>query len=257
MKILSLNVWAGREFDPLIKYISEKSADTDIFCFQEVFDTPTNEKIVNDCYRANIYSELEKMLGNHAGHFAPVQDDWGFDSRVDFPLSWGVAMFLKKSIDIEQVGDIFIRGNYNSKKDDNTTVPRNLQYVVFNKKGKNYVVAHFHGLWNGKGKGDCSERIAQSLRVKKFMDNIEGKKILCGDFNLNPDTQSLVMLEEGNVNLIKKYEIKSTRSLLYKSYGKSSHFADYVIASPDVNVYDFEVPNVKVSDHLPMIISFD
>src|SRR3989304_780654 len=43
-----------------------------------------------------------------------------------------------------------------------------------------------------------------------------GQKILCGDFNLNPDTKSLNILDRGMKNLIKEYKVKSTRSGLYK-----------------------------------------
>ena len=154
------------------------------------------------------------LLDCHVGHFASVQDNWGFDSRVDFPLSWGVAMFTRKDLEVRDTGSLFVVGYFNSKKEDKDPVARNLQYATIRRDGKNYTIAHFHGLWNGKGKGDCSERIDQSLRVRESLDSLEGKKILCGDFNLDIDTQSLTILEKGNVNLIKEYGIESTRSHL-------------------------------------------
>lgn len=40
MKLVSLNTWCGRAFEPLLDFIEEQSTDTDIFCFQEMFDSP-------------------------------------------------------------------------------------------------------------------------------------------------------------------------------------------------------------------------
>ncbi len=41
--------------------------------------------------------------------------------------------------------------------------------------------------------------------------------ILCGDFNLMPDTKSIEILETGMQNLVKNYNVTSTRSSFYKN----------------------------------------
>ena len=89
MKLVSLNLWAGREFDALMQYVSKQSSDTNIFCFQEVFDTPTSITSVSEHYRANLFAELEQVLPNHTGYFAMAQSGGGFDGPVDFDISWG------------------------------------------------------------------------------------------------------------------------------------------------------------------------
>ena len=93
------------------------------------------------------------------------------------------------------------------------------------------------------------------IKIKAFLNSFQLGKILCGDFNLLPDTQSLAILEtECNlVNLIKTHNIPTTRSPLYL---KPEKFADYTLVSRDIEVKHFEVPNVEVSDHLPMILEF-
>jgi endonuclease/exonuclease/phosphatase family metal-dependent hydrolase len=111
-----------------------------------------------------------------------------------------------------------------------------------------------HGLWNGKGKTDSVERIAQSQRIKQFLDTINNPKILCGDFNLRPDTESVKIIESGMRNLIKEYDIKSTRTSFYQ---KEEKYADYIFASADIIVNSFEVLNEEVSDHAPLLLDFD
>jgi endonuclease/exonuclease/phosphatase family metal-dependent hydrolase len=85
------------------------------------------------------------------------------------------------------------------------------------------------------------------------MDVTKGKKILCGDFNLLPNTESIAMLEKGMKNLVKEYGITSTRS---HHYTKEHKFADYIIVSTDIKVANFEVLQEPVSDHLPLLLEF-
>jgi endonuclease/exonuclease/phosphatase family metal-dependent hydrolase len=85
------------------------------------------------------------------------------------------------------------------------------------------------------------------------MRNINNKKILCGDFNLMPDTQSLQIIAEGMNNLIATYKITSTRT---NYYPKEEKFADYIFTSPDIKVNQFAVLRDEVSDHAPLMIDF-
>jgi endonuclease/exonuclease/phosphatase family metal-dependent hydrolase len=249
---MSLNIWAGKEFTSLVNYLSSKSDEIDIFCFQEVFDTTSSEKIIDKYYRANIFQEISKILPNHKGYFASAQESHGFNKEADFPISWGIAMFIKNNLEINKMSESFIRGHKNSKGVDNTTVPRNIQCATVFHKGKEYNLAHFHGLWNGKGKADTDERIEQSQKVRKVIDG-RSNVVLCGDFNLLPETRSLEILEENLTNLIKTNNIRSTRSKLYP---KPNKFADYMLVSKGIEVKEFTVDNVEVSDHLPIILDF-
>ena len=37
MKLLTLNVWGGKIYEPLIKFIKQAAVDTDIFVFKSYF----------------------------------------------------------------------------------------------------------------------------------------------------------------------------------------------------------------------------
>jgi endonuclease/exonuclease/phosphatase family metal-dependent hydrolase len=75
--------------------------------------------------------------------------------------------------------------------------------------------------------------------------------ILLGDYNLNPETQSLAILTQGRRNLISEYSIATTRSALYT---KPLPYADYAIVSPDIVIKSFAVPYTEASDHLPLVV---
>ena len=254
MKLLSMNIWCGKQYDTLMSYLSKHANDTDIFCFQEVLNTSTDNKTTPAGFRANLFSELVKLLPNHIGYFSPEQD--GCDARgdVNFPITFGKAMFISKSLKVIENKEIFVYGKRNGRvNDDNDTFPASLQYAVIENEGITYTISHLHGLWTHLGKMDTENRIKQSENTKSFLNTATGKIIIAGDFNLLPDTKSLEIIGNGLINLIKNKSIQTTRNVFYT---KPDKFADYTFVSPDVKVINFEVPYTEASDHLPMILEF-
>lgn len=259
MKLISLNCWGGKIYQPLMDFIKNHSSNTDIFCFQEVFKT-TTDITQRDGFRLNLYEELCKILPKHQGYSAPCVENYiagAFQGHfIDFNLSWGLSIFINKKFQVTSDGDLFVfrtKGSFNPK--DLNTLPRNMQYITFTFQNKKFIVCNLHGIWKKGEKVDTLSRIRQSKQIKKILDQYkEEAKILCGDFNLNIDTKSLKNLEKDLINLIKEYKIPTTRSKLYTKVDK---FADYTLVSKNINVLDFQVPSIEISDHLPMILKFE
>ena len=255
MKLISLNIWGGKVYEPLMSFIGREAETTDIFCFQEVFHT-TTEKTEFNGYRLNMFSELTSKLSEFNAFLAPAQDKFMLPQNfVDFDLSFGLAIFVRKNLKAS-VDNMFVYGKRNSMvQGQPETFPRNIQHISLKASGKVLTVFNYHGLWKLGNKSDTPERLAVSEVIKTHMDSHKGGKIICGDFNLLPDTKSVAILEVNMLNLIKKFGIQSTRSRLYTK--DSLKFADYMIASKGIKIKSFEVPNITVSDHLPMVLEFD
>ncbi len=258
MKLISLNVWGGKIYEPLMDFIQKNSRDTDIFCFQEVFHTTSDIKTLKE-RRMNLYEEFSKLLTNHQGYFSSSLANWVIFSRTknfktDFNLYFGLSIFIKKDLSVVSSGDFFVYGErdvFNSN--DLNTLPRNAQYLTFTKSGKRYTVCNLHGIWLKGGKNDSPTRLEQSRKINEFLNKQIGEKVLCGDFNLNLDTESVKILEENSRNLIKEYNIPTTRNRFYPG---PEEFADYTFVSKNTTVKSFEVPTLEISDHLPMILEF-
>lgn len=271
MKLVSLNTWGGKAFKPLMNFLKEKSGGTDVFCFQEVFHTSSGV-IETHGARANLYHEISLALPDFQGYFAPSQDNIDFAGPVDFELSLGKATFIKKSFPVKSWGDFFVYREGNAPNDIMSwqdlmkkpsksayeDLPRNVLYVRTRAVGKPLTICNFHGIAFPGSKLDTQSRLKQSNTIEKFLEGERGRKILCGDFNLLPDTKSLAILENRMVNLVKKFGIARTRSRLSPYYGKENEqkFADYLLVSPDIKICNFEVPDVAVSDHLPLVLEF-
>ncbi len=257
MKLISLNIWGGKAFGPLMDFIKQSAADTDIFCFQEVFRS-TSEIRESHGTVMNILDDLSETLPDFLRYFSPIQDLFDLTGRVDFDASLGQATFIRNSITVLSQGEFFVYRKRNGAE-SLETIPANVNFTRLERNKKIFTICNFQGLWYPGEKLDTPERLEQSRRIKNFLDREQNPKILCGDFNLMPDTESMKLLEgSGLINLIETFKIPRTRSRLSSFFGTpdAQKFADYVLVSPDVNVLDFKVPDVLVSDHLPMILEF-
>ena len=238
VSVISLNIWGGQVRDPLLEFLAREAETTDVFCLSEVFNGGTFRPWLGDC-DPEIFSHIQEALPNHQGYYCDEHEQ-----------EEGIAMFIGKDLSVDQTGHEFVHRWKNAMvNDDGGTLGRALQYAVLEKERKQFTVAHFHGLWNGEGKDDSQDRIMQSLLVNTIMSTLPNPQILCGDFNLNPNTDSLMILEYDRVNLIKELKVLSTRSDLYKKPGK---FADYMLVSEDTKVLDFKVLQDQISDHLAL-----
>ncbi len=255
MKLISLNTWGGKIYEPLVNFIKKHSKDTDIFCFQEVFKTSTENSELGG-HRISLYKDLSTLLPDFQGYFSPTQERYIFYyGFVDFDLCYGLAIFIKKNIKILSHGDFFVFRKRNGLDpiDIPHTLPKNLQHLSFFYKKGRITICNYHGIWLPNSKSDSLSRIQQSQKIKHFLDNQKGEKILCGDFNLGLETQSTKIIESGMINLIKQYPVPTTRN---KFFPGDEKFADYIFVSNEIKVKSFEVPQIEISDHLPMILEF-
>lgn len=243
MKLITLNTWSGR-VKSILDFFNNHQ-DIDIFLLQEVLHNGTEHTIFNENERAELFYEISELLPNHQGYFAPTEGG-----------EWGLAIFIKKSIEVLKHGDYFVHGHKDAMiGKDARTLGRNIQFIKISLGGRILNVLNFHGLWSGNGKSDSPERISQSEKIAEFIKKLSGEIILAGDFNLLPDSKSLNYIEkELNLrNLIKEYNIKSTRTSYYT---KEEKYADYIFCSSVIAVDDFSVMSEEVSDHSALLLVF-
>ncbi len=257
MKVISLNTWGGRAGkEKLLDFFRHHKDDTDVFCLQEIWSAPYEhldghaaggKAIDHSEVQTHGLQEISAVLSNHNVYFRPHYLD-----------NYGLLLLVKKNLDVIEEGERFVyknKGDVLPQGSDIGNHPRNIQYVQL-KVGDTVVTCiNFHGLWNRKGKTDSEDRMRQSENIIAFLHTLKNPYILCGDFNLLPETQSLKLFEAiGLSNLIKEYGITSTRS---SHYIKPEKYADYMLVSSGINVTDFGVLNDEVSDHLPLLLEFE
>lgn len=248
MKIITLNTWGGR-IKELVDFLN-KHKDVDIFCFQEVLQGGNGETSRGE--NKSLYEDISKILADHVGYFSEYGEDGYYGEKSkDRDFKYGIACFVKKNIEQNFIGSIVLYDPERKWSDYDSNFAAGMALAV---KVSDYVLVNVHGLWQGSMKKDSEARLEQSKKIIDLANQVAGKKILCGDFNLEPHTESLKMIENlPTKNLVKEYNITSTRTSLYK---KDIRFADYIFVSPDIKVHSFEVLPDEVSDHSPLYLEF-
>lgn len=259
MKIISLNTWGGRLLEPLLKFVENRSADTDIFCFQEVF---MGEKAETNSHevRLNLANEITHTLKDFTPFFHEAPKNSLYFRGASLPVPYGIATFVKKTLSVENISGFLTWEK--SHISDEPIEPSNGNFLHLDVKNPsdNFTVGNLHGYLTFKsGKRDSPVLIYQARKISDFFEkNRESTKhILIGDFNLHPSAESLTIFEKNLRNLIKEYDIKTTRNSNYKDMEKyEDYIADYCFVSKNVTVESFKVlPNI-VSDHQPLYLEF-
>jgi len=234
VRIIFLNSWFAKTGQKYFNFIENESSKTDIFCLTEV--------------QPDLFLKHRSVLIEHNGSYIT-------DNVVEnLGHIYGQAIFFKKGIDLLSSEKVDLYRN-NAR---NTGFLQNVDLEIDKKV---LSVGSVHGKPRPGSKLDTPIRIKQSQKIIDFLDNKKHPKIVGGDFNLKPDTKSVKMFEDaGYRNLIKDFNIKETRNHLNWDHfpdEERQHFADYCFVSSDIKVLNFEVPNVEVSDHEPLILDFE
>ncbi|MFA6513862.1 MAG: endonuclease/exonuclease/phosphatase family protein [Patescibacteria group bacterium] len=252
MKLITLNLWGGVVYEPLIEFIISHAEETDVFCFQEMLFGSHPQVTPVARARENLFDEISLLLPEFTAykHISPTKH---FEHEpIEF--AGGQAIFVRKGIKVKDGGGFLCYDEIPYNTDAGGKITGNLQWIDLEINDEVMTIANLHGLWQKDTKKlDTPERLVQSKKIKDFLATKKGRQIICGDFNLLPDGKSIEILEQGMKNLVKEYNIQSTRS---KFYQNGPRFADYILVSTNINVVDFKVFQDDVSDHLPLMLDF-
>lgn len=242
MKLMTLNLWGGTVQAPLLEFI-RKHQDVKIFCFQEVYHRAsgrisTDERVAT----LDIMDQIQALLPGYQLFFQPIVGQ-----------GYGMASLIHPDIEVVQEEKFWVYENlsYPGYGADHSRMVQWMSCVI---EGRLWSILNFHGLWNGQGKTDSPDRLDQSRRLRALMNFVERPLILCGDFNLRPDSQSFAILKEDMRDLGGEAGVTSTRTSFYP---KAEKFADYILVSPEVVVREFAVLPDEVSDHAPLYLEFE
>lgn len=250
MQIISLNTWGGRGGKDALMAFFKAYQDVEVFCLQEVWNGGEHMltevgggKTMEDAF-PQLLSAIVEVLPEHTCYFRPHLFDF-----------YGLTLFIRKDLRVLEEGELYVHKERGFvEPHDWGTHARNIQYITFETKGGLRTVVNFHGLWNGKGKTDTEARLLQSTNILTFVSALANPFVLCGDFNLLPETESIKKLEALPLrNLIREYGVTSTRTSFYK---KEERFADYMLVSDGIEVADFAVLPDEVSDHAPLFLEW-
>ncbi|MBO6719865.1 MAG: endonuclease/exonuclease/phosphatase family protein [Rhizobiaceae bacterium] len=265
MRILSLNAWGGKLYQPLIDYLAE--VDADVYCLQEVVRTPGypgSELIYRDGdlrlpQRTNLFDDICAALPEHDGRFFPAARGLLFNEAGDeFGSEFGLATFVRHSLSVIAEAMDFVHGAFSGDGWGAHPRPRNAHCIRLYDAGQgaSITLAHMHGLREPAGKHDSPLRERQAERLHNLIARVwpgNERLVVCGDFNVLPDSTTFEILGQlGLADLVTGRGFTDTRTSHYEKPGR---YADYMLVNDDVEVVAFDVvAKPEVSDHRALLL---
>ncbi|MBI3589256.1 MAG: hypothetical protein HY093_02480 [Candidatus Liptonbacteria bacterium] len=257
MKLISLNTAGGQFLEPLLEFIKKRRSEIDTFCFQEIFFGSKSELGPHGA-RVNLHEEIASILSDFTPYIHQAPLGFIFFGEMVDSIPIGQATFVKNNLKVISSGGFLTHSeNANQLKVSNG----NFLYTAIEIKENKLLIGNLHGLvLPNSGKNDNPLRDHQTRKILDFFESKGGfnKKVLIGDFNVQPETHSIAQFGQNLRNLIQENGIKTTRNHNYKDMEKyKDYIADYCFVSKDLEVKDFRVLPEIVSDHLPLYLEFD
>ena len=242
MKLIQLNIWAGRLNSPIEEFFQKQAAD--IYCLQEVIDIPGGQ--------GELFTALEEIveLANLSSVYFSPAFGFNYDRRHG-----RLGNLIAAKQDFASTHHFFTSKEYNPNLDHilHDTNMRNLQHVTFERPGDDLHVLNHHGYWVGEHKNGNKETLEACQTIVDYISKLKGQVILCGDFNLAPHSDSIELLNKALRNLSVEHRLQTTRtSLTHKR-----EVCDYIFVNDSVKVKSFKALDSIVSDHKALVLEFD
>ena len=242
MKIMTLNMWQGRLEKVLLSHL--ETLDVDFACMQEAVSCTGDTAGL-----ATTYQKAGKSLGLDQSFFSPITHTKLGAKDLEFGnVIYGRFPFL-------QSNTVFTRGEYKENFDfdaDDYNI-RAFQHVEVQVGDKRLHLLNHHGHHINEHKLGDEETLRQVRQIADYLGQLEGAVILCGDFNLSPESNSIGVLNNILRNLSTEDGVQTTRSRLTSK----NEVCDYIFVNNEVQVEHFVMDDEIVSDHNALIVDFD
>jgi exonuclease III len=264
VKVVCLNGWGGKLHAQLLSYLVKEQPD--VLCLQEVVHSPaTNQDWLTYRdgdhvlpQRANFFREVARALPDHVATFCPAAQGVLWDKDEQVPSQWGLATYVRTSFPIIAQTQGFVHKEFSPRGYGNHPRSRSAHAVrIYDyTRDETVSITHMHGLRDLNGKADTQERAEQARRLLALSDQVSEPndiRIICGDFNVEADSKTLVFLRaNGFEELVTARRFDGTRT---SHYSKPGRFADYMLIDRPEAVVRFEVVyEPEVSDHCPLVL---
>ena len=252
--------------EKLIRFLEE--INPDIICLQEVtrkaddsaFDSFISKSAVDKAsvklpysFFAPNWSLREFKQNNFHGKKVFIHDFGGF-------IEYG--NYIKSLFKISGGKSVFVQGYFSYMTDwewmqnHPGEEPRMVQIADLELNSLQKLrILNYHGIWS-KDKQGTDRTKSACQKLIRLAAEVTFPSIICGDFNLFPDTQSIKTLQEKFTSLVDKYNITHTRPKSNELSFAKRNVVDYIFVSKEIGIKSFKVIDSDVSDHLPLLVEF-
>ena len=264
MKLLSLNVALFEANNHLLsKFLQDQKAD--FVCLQEIsrgLESSVNDEYISKDAVDFTTSELKYFFYGPCSVMGDFEQK-NFHGKEVFRFEFGGLLefgnYTKSKYKITKGQNVFVQNCFTYATDASKWPEEDYRAVLVTDHvihGKKLRIMNYHGVWTRNKLGNAKSLIANKM-INDLALQAEGEVILCGDFNLFPDTPSMKLFENNLTSLVDKFNIKTTRPTTNELHNAKRNVVDYMWVSKGIQVKKFEVIDTDISDHLPLILDFE
>jgi len=242
MRLLQLNAWSIRLATRVEDMVKQESPD--IITLQEVFESPSDMGLFPGL------SQVAAELHFHHQYFSPVYSLQFMGRKAEF----GNATLSNLTLGDKHTEFTNLEYKDDLMFDEDDYNVRNFQHVVVHDENNQPIhVLNHHGYHVPGHKKGNDFTLKASRQILDYALTLEGPIIIAGDFNLEPDSESIHILDEHFRNLTSEYGLSSTRTdLTHKNEP-----CDYIFVNDKVKVENFYASDVVASDHQGLVLDFE
>lgn len=251
IKFVQVNIYLGKFLDELVDFLTAEKPD--LVSMQEV---STNNFNLFENKDVNLFEVLKKKLGMYGTYYGDVRLEGDptsvFGNAVfsRFPVVNSNVVVLKTSRPIK-VEELY---GYHPELFEQTY--KHLLDLEVNIDGKSTHIMSWHGAWTAPPH-DTRETLRQATLVYDHLKRINGPFILGGDLNAIPTSKTVGLIESVAVNLMKGKGVEMTTNPKVHKIAPRGYLIDYIFTSRDIKLIQLDVPQITVSDHLPVVAELE
>jgi len=248
LKFIQINIYKGRYLNSLLDFL--KSQDPDIISMQEV--------TVGELNLCDKHLDLFEYFKTELGLNGVVDKVM---KPVDSPKSYlGNAVFSKyQIIDSEtlvlKTFKEFTLAKFNDFKSF-AKFPRNLLSAQCVIDGQRIRVICWHAAWTAPPT-DTEETLRQAKEVADYLKNLKEPFILGCDLNAIPQSMVAGLINGVANNLMMNSGVLQTTQPKIHKIVPRGFLIDYIFTSSHFKLKKLEVPEVTISDHLPVVAELE
>lgn len=245
MKILQINIWAGRMARGLVRYIELEQPD--VICMQEVFngdfEVPCPDRMFD------ILSRIKQASGLEHEYFSMRYSIDVTGSTVPYGNAI-LSRFPFESVRTIQTEHSVIE---HMTAENSDPYINNLQVVTVEADQSVWTIANHHGHYKTDPNGD-EESVGAMQRVAEELQGIDGPLVLCGDLNVWPESPVMRVFDGWLDDIVVHSGAKTTISHINVD---RDVVCDHVLINDKVAVKSFKVDDVIISDHYPLVAELE
>jgi endonuclease/exonuclease/phosphatase (EEP) superfamily protein YafD len=163
---------------------------------------------------------------------------------------------IVSNLEFHNTQTVFTHAKYtkNFSYDTSDYNARNFQHVVVtDQNDKKFHLINHHGYHVPSHKKGNDFTLKACRQIADYASGLDGPVIIAGDFNLEPRSESIEILNKTFRNLSIEYGLKTTRN----HFTPKEEVCDYVFVNELVSVNDFYTSSVAASDHQGLVLDFE